>query len=207
VISVHRATTLSLAAAAALVFASGCPASASAQVYIAKSTPIVAAGTNSTFRFGEVPLRCNKVEFTYSGIVGNKLAKIEMTPAYKQCSIRESEAVVTVEKAHYEFGNPTLLEPPGEFKMKVSIVGETGAQVRMRMTMEGEKCEVTIPAQKLEGESTRFVDSPGGEGAEIHVKLSEIEYKSNNKCGGLWGATGKNGAYEGSVSEKGLIAE
>ena len=181
------------------------PAMASLSANV-KSTPIVAKGTYSIFKFGEVPLHCKRTESTYSGLVGENFAKIEMTPAYKECSILESEVIVTVEKAHYEFRELIQMEP-GEFKMQVSLVGESGARIKMKMTLEGEKCEVTIPPQKLASENTTLVDSPGGEGAEIHAKFSDFEYKSNSRCAELWGATGKNGAYEGSVSEKGLIAE
>ncbi|MHB8240694.1 MAG: hypothetical protein ACYDHN_01765 [Solirubrobacteraceae bacterium] len=177
-----------------------------AHEYNAKSTPITATGKNHTFTAGEAIITCKKAEFKYTGTAG-KHTTINVTPAYKECKVLEQEATVTVEKgAQFEFGVPHELKA-NEFSLLSSIVGEAGAQLKITATISGENCEVNFPAQAIAGETTKFANNLEKTGGEVKSKLENVEYKSNNKCAGFVNKEGKNGKYEGTASELGLIVE
>jgi hypothetical protein len=181
------------------------PTVASAFEYTAKSSPITASGTNHTFTAGEAIIKCAKAKFEYSGGMG-KFSTITVVPSYKECFVKEKEALVTVEKAKFEFGIPKEVKP-GEFSLPDSIVGETGAQIKVTVTIEGSGCEVVFPAQTIAGETTKFLNNAGKTGGEVKAKLEGLEYKSNSKCSGIVGKEGKNGKYEGGAAESGLVVE
>jgi opacity protein-like surface antigen len=197
-------TTLALFIALTLGLLSS--AIAVAQEYNAKTTPITATGKNHTFTAGEAIITCKKAEFKYTGTAG-KHKTINVTPAYKECKVLEQEATVTVEKgAQFEFGIPHELKSE-EFSLLSTIVGETGAKLKVLATISGESCEVSFPAQSIAGETTKFVNNLEKTGGEVKSKLENVEYKSNSKCAGFVGKEGKNGKYEGSASELGLVIE
>jgi len=196
---------VALTLVAALGFASVTSALASAHEYNAKSTPIAASGTNHTFTAGEAIIKCGKAKFEYTGAVG-KFSGITITPSYKECFVKEKEAVVTVEKAKFEFGVPKEVKT-NEFSVPDSIVGGAGAQIKVVTTIEGQSCEVLFPAQTIAGQATKFLDNTGKTGGEVKAKLEGLEYKSNNKCAGLVGKEGHSGKYEGNAAETGLIVE
>ena len=189
----------------ALSLGSAIPAIASAHQYNAKSTPITATGKNHTFTAGEAIITCKKAEFKYSGTTG-KHEKIDVTPAYKECSVLEETATVTVEKAQFEFGVPKEVKSD-EFSLLAAIVGETGAKIKITALISGESCEVVFPAQSIAGETTKFINNVEKTGGEVKAKLEGLEFKSNSKCAGFVAKEGKNGKYEGSAIETGLIVE
>jgi hypothetical protein len=189
----------------ALVLGSLVPAIVAAHEYDAKKTSITAVGKNHTFTAGEAIITCEKAEFKWTGTEG-KHATIDVTPAYSKCSVLSSEAFVTVEKAQFEFGVPHELKL-NEFSLGSSIVGGSGAKMKITAEISGEHCEVVFPAQTLTGEATKFANNVGLTGGEVKSKLEKIEYTSNSKCAGFVGASGKNGKYEGSATETGLIVE
>lgn len=199
-----RSKTVPLAIVAALALGSIAPVMASGHEYNAKSTPITATGEEHSFTAGEAIINCKKAEFKYTGATGKKTV-LDVTPAYKECKVLGSSAIVTAEKAQFEFGAPKLIVA-GEFSMTTSIIGETGAKIKVTATISGEKCEVTFPAQIIKGETTKFLNL-GGEVGEVKAKLEGVEYKSNSKCAGFVGKEGKNGKYEGNAVETGLIVE
>jgi opacity protein-like surface antigen len=178
---------------------------AHAHEYNAKSSPITASGANHTFTAGEAIIKCAKAKFEYSGGTG-KFSTITVVPTYKECFVKEKEAIVTVEKAKFEFGAPKEVKS-GEFSLPDSIVGEAGAQIKVTVTIEGQGCEVVFPAQAIAGEATKFVNNGGKTGGEVKAKLEGLEYKSNSKCAGIVGKEGTNGKYEGGASQTGLIVE
>jgi|CZKG01.1.fsa_nt_gi hypothetical protein len=196
---------MALTVVAAIGGVSLVPAIADAFVYNAKTTPITASGTNHTFTAGEAIIKCGKAKFEYTGSSG-KFASITVIPSYKECFVKEKEAVVTVEKAKFEFGAPKEVKT-NEFSVPDSIVGETGAQIKVTTTIEKQTCEVLFPAQTIAGEATKFLDNTGKTGGEVKAKLEGLEYKSNSKCSGIVGKEGKNGKYEGNAAETGLIVE
>ena len=189
----------------ALVLGSLVPAIALAHEYNAKTTPITATGENHTFTAGEAIITCKKAEFKYTGAAG-KMAKLHVTPAYKECKVLGNTALVTVEKAEFLFGTPTEIKG-NEFSMTSAIVGETGAKLKVTATISTEKCEVDFPAQALMGETTKFINNAGKTGGEVQAKIEGVEYKSNSKCAGKVPAEGTEGKYEGTASETGLIVE
>jgi hypothetical protein len=201
-----RIKTMALPTILAILINSATATLASAHEYNAKSTPITATGKNHTFTAGEAIITCKKAEFKYTGTAG-KHATINVTPAYKECKVLEQEATVTVEKgAQFEFGVPHEIKA-NEFSLLSSIVGETGAKLKITATISGEACEVTFPAQAIAGETTKFTNNLEKTGGEVKSKLENVEYKSNSKCAGFVGKEGKNGKYEGTASELGLIVE
>jgi hypothetical protein len=195
-----RRATLTLLAVGLLA-----PAMASAFEYKVLTTPVTAKGENHSFTAGEAIITCKKAEFKYTGTEG-KHPTIDVTPAYKECKVLESAATVTVEKAQFEFGVPHEVKT-NEFSLKSSVVGETGAKIKVTATISSEKCEVTFPAQTILGETTKFLNNGGKTGGEVKSRLEGVEYKSNSKCAGFVGKEGKNGTYEGNAAEAGLIVE
>ena len=186
-----------------IALSSAAPAMATTFLYNATTTPVTAKGETHSFTAGEAIITCKKAEFKYSGTTGLHPV-IDVTPAYKECKVLESAAVVTVEKAMFEFGIPHEVKPE-EYKLTSSVVGEAGAKIKVTATISGEKCEVTFPAQTILGETTRFLNNLGKTGGEVKSKLEGVEYKSNSKCAGFVGKEGKNGTYEGTASETGLF--
>ncbi len=201
-----RIRTLALPITAILLFGAIAVVSALGHEYNAKSTPITATGKNHTFTAGEALITCKKAEFKYTGTTG-KHTVIDVTPAYKECSVLEEPATVkVVENAQFEFGIPHEVKS-NEFSLLSSIVGETSASLLITAEIAGENCEVNFPVQSILGETTKFANNAGKTGAEVKSKLENVEYKSNSKCAGFVGKEGKNGKYEGSASETGLIIE
>jgi polyisoprenoid-binding protein YceI len=198
-----RAVALTMFAALALD--AGAVAAAGAHEFNALSTPITAEGSNHTFTAGTAIIKCSTAQFKYTGATG-KFAKITIVPSYEGCLVREVAALVTVVKAKFEFGIVKEIKS-NEFSLSSAIVGETGAELKVTATIEGEECEVVFPAQTITGEATKFVNNAGKTGGEVKAKLEKVEYKSNSKCAGLVGSEGKNGKYEGAASETGLIIE
>jgi opacity protein-like surface antigen len=187
------------------LFSLSAVASASAHEYNAKSTPVVAKGENHTFTAGEATITCKKAEFTYGGAVG-KFGTIKVTPAYKECKVLGVNATVTVEGAEYEFGAPKEIKA-NEFSGQVSIVGASGAKIKIVTKILGETCEVTFGTQAIAGEGTKFINNGGKTGGEVKAKVEGAAYKSNNKCFGFVGKEGTNGKYEGNATETGIIVE
>ncbi len=200
-----RIPTLMLTTIGALILGSLAPVSSLAHEYITKATSITATGENHTFTAGTAIITCKKAEFKWTGTEGVHTV-LDITPAYKECKVTGSgTALVTDEKAQFEFGTPTEVKK-GEFKMTSAIIGETGAKLKVTATFGSEKCEVTFPVQKLTGETTHFINI-GENGGEVQAKIEGIEYKSNNQCNGKVGETGTNGKYEGNAGETGLIVK
>lgn len=202
-----RIRTMALPVIAVLLFGSIAAVAALGHEYNAKSTPITATGKNHTFTAGEALITCKKAEFKYTGTTG-KHTIIDVTPAYKECSVLEEPATVKVVKnAQFEFGIPHEVKT-NEFSLLSSIVGEASASLLITAEIvSGEICEVNFPVQAIAGETTKFVNNVGKTGGEVKSKLENVEYKSNNKCAGFVGKEGKNGKYEGSAIETGLIVE
>jgi len=200
-----RRNAVALPMISLLVFSSLTSVAAALPQYNAKTTPIPASGKNHTFTAGEAIIKCGKAEFKYTGAMG-LFSTITVVPSYKECFIKEQEATVAVEKAKFEFGQPKEVTSL-EYSLPASIVGETGAKLKVTAKVEGENCEVQFPAQTIAGENTKFVDNGGKTGGEVKAKLEKLEYKSNSKCGGLVPAEGKNGKYEGGAAETGLVIE
>lgn len=199
-------TTMALTILAALAVFTLSPAQAmAAHEFNAKTALITAEGTNHVFTAGEAVIKCAKAKFQYSGGTG-KFSKISIVPSYETCLVGMTKATVTVEKAKFEF---TVVKEVkiNEFAISSAIVGEAGAQLKVAATIEGEPCEVLFPAQAIAGEATKFVNNVEKTGGEVKTKLEKVEYKSNSKCGTLIPKEGKNGKYEGSASETGLIIE
>jgi hypothetical protein len=200
-----RSKRMALSMLAMLLLGSLTVAAAYAHQYNAKSSPITALGENHSFTAGEAVIKCKKAEFKYTGSTG-KLTVLDVTPAYKECKVLGSTALITVEKAQFEFGAPIEVKS-NEFSTTAAIIGGTGAQIKVTATISGEKCEVVFPAQKPTGETTSFINNLGLTGGEVHAKIEGIEYKSNSKCAGFVGEKGKAGQYEGNAAETGLIVE
>jgi hypothetical protein len=181
------------------------PTLAFAHEFNAKSSPLTAEGSNHVFTVGEASIKCAKAKFLYSGGVG-KFAKIAVVPSYETCLLNTTKATVTVEKAKFEFTISKEIRA-NEFSMTSAIVGETGAQLKLAVVIEGESCEVFFQAQTITGEATKFANNAELTGGEVKTKLEKVEYKTNNACGKKIGKEGTNGKYEGSASEIGLIVE
>lgn len=197
-----------LAGALFAFFAGGLLASASALAaheYFASLTSVTATGENHTFTAGEAVITCKKAEFKWNGLEGAH-AVLDVTPAYKECKVSGTSALVTVEKAQFEFGIPGTEPKKGEFTMPAAIIGESTAKIKVTALLGSEKCEVNFPVQKLMGETTHFLNL-GETGGEVQAKIEGIEYKSNSKCNGKVGEKGTNGKYEGSGAETGIVVK
>jgi hypothetical protein len=181
------------------------PAVALAHEFNAKLSSITAEGTNHVFTAGEAIIKCAKAKFQYSGGIG-KFAKISIVPSYETCKVGTQNATVTVEKAKFEFTVSKEIKS-NEFSLTSAIVGEAGAKLKVAAMIEEESCEVSFPTQAIAGEASKFVNNVEKTGGEVKTKLEKVEYKTNNKCGTLISKEGKNGKYEGSAAETGLIIE
>jgi len=84
--------------------------------------------------------------------------------------------------------------------MGAAIVGGEGASIKL---VSG-GCVVTIPRQTVSGSTTKLLDNSGLTGGEFKVKFEAFSFTSKNCI--FLPAEGKNGKYEGSGVETGLIA-
>ncbi len=193
-----------LAGVAALMLCLLLPGGVLAFEYFAKATSITANGENHTFTAGTAIITCKKAEFKWTGTEGAH-SVLDITPAYKECKISSTGALVTNEKAQFEFGAPKEVKKE-EFSMTSSIIGEAGAKLKVTATIGSEKCEVDFLVQKLMGETTHFINISGTVG-EVQAKIEKIEYTSNGQCNGKVSEKGTNGKYEGNASETGLVVK
>lgn len=197
--------TMALTIVSLFVLGSVAPTLALSFEFHAKSSPLTAEGTGHVFTAGEASIKCAKAKFTYSGGIG-KFAKIAVVPSYENCTLGTAKATVTVEKAKFEFTVSKEIRAV-EFSLTSAITGETGARLKVTVTIEEEICEVFFPAQPITGEATKFVNNPEDMGGEVKAKLEKVGYKTNGKCGSKISKEGTNGKYEGSAGETGLIVE